>query len=305
MNQRELARAVDHPEPSGRDVTVVEVGPRDGLQNEPEVIPTRVKIAFVEALADAGFPVVEVTSFVNPKRVPQLADAAEVMIGMRHLPGVRYPVLVPNQRGLERALAVGVDAIALFAAATEDFSVANVGASIADTFDRFEPVVASARERGLWVRGYVSVAFGCPYTGKVPTAAVADVAARLLALGCDEICLADTIGVGTPVDTRNVLQSVLPFIAVERLGLHFHDTSGNALANVDEALTHGVRIFDAAAAGLGGCPFAPGAPGNLATERLIELLEDNGLRTGVSRERLGDAIALLEPYVPRIEQLRA
>ncbi len=195
-----------------------------------------------------------------------------------------------------------MDAIALFAAATEAFSEANVGASIVKTFDRFEPVVASARERGMWVRGYVSVAFGCPYSGEVSAAAVANVSARLVALGCDEICLADTIGVGTPRAMRDVLETVLPVISTEKLALHFHDTSGNALDNVEEALALGVRVFDAAAAGLGGCPFAPGAPGNLSTERLVERLTRHGLRTGVSLEHMREAVALLAPHVPRLER---
>jgi isopropylmalate/homocitrate/citramalate synthase len=302
MSQRQMPNAVDRAEPSDRDVTVVEVGPRDGLQNEPGVVPTDVKIAFIEALAGAGLPVVEATSFVNPKRVPQLADAAAVMTGIRRAQGVRYPVLVPNERGLVRALAAGVDAIALFAAATEAFSTANVGASITETFDRFEPVVASAREHGMWVRGYVSVAFGCPYSGEVPGAVVANVSARLVALGCDEICLADTIGVGTPRATREVLETVLPVVSTERLALHFHDTSGNALGNIEEALAQGIRVFDAAAAGLGGCPFAPGAPGNLSTERLVERLASHGLSTGVSLEHVREAVALLAPYVPRLER---
>jgi hydroxymethylglutaryl-CoA lyase len=264
-----------------------------------------VKVSFIDALAGAGLPVVEATSFVNPKRVPQLADAAEVIRGIRRVRGVRYPVLIPNERGLERALEVGVDAIALFAAATEAFSAANVGASIAETFDRFEPVAATARKRGMWIRGYVSVAFGCPYSGDVSAAEVAGVATRLLALGCDEICLADTIGVGTPATTRTILNTVLPIIPAKKLALHFHDTSGAALDNVDEALAHGVRIFDAAAAGLGGCPFAPGAPVNLATNRLVAHLEKHGLRTGVSLERLSEAVALLEPFVPKLERLSA
>jgi isopropylmalate/homocitrate/citramalate synthase len=292
-------------DPGDREVTIVEVGPRDGLQNEPAVIPTNVKIAFVDALADAGLPVVEVTSFVSPQRVPQLADAEDVLLGIRRLSGVRYPVLVPNLRGLERAIDAEAEAIALFAAATEAFSRANVGASIAETFDRFEPVVVEARQRGMWVRGYVSVAFGCPYEGAVTPGAVATVSERLLELGCDEICLADTIGDATPDSTSKLLRSVLPGTSIDRLALHFHDTSGNALANVEEALSAGVRIFDAAAGGLGGCPFAPGAPGNLATERLVGRLEERGVRTGVSREGVLEAGALLAPHVSRLMPLSA
>jgi isopropylmalate/homocitrate/citramalate synthase len=288
-----------------RDVTIVEVGPRDGLQNEPGVIPTDAKIAFIESLAAAGLPVVEATSFVNPKRVPQLADAAEVVTGIRRVPGVRYPVLVPNERGLERAIAAGADAIALFAAATEAFSTANVGASIAETFARFEPVASEARRRGMWIRGYVSVAFGCPFSGDVDPGSVASVGDRLLALGCDELCLADTIGSATPSSTNETLRTVLPGVPIDRLALHFHDTSGNALANVDEALSAGVRIFDGAAGGLGGCPFAPGAPGNLATERLVEHLDRRALASGVSARRVREAVAALTTHVPMLQPLSA
>jgi isopropylmalate/homocitrate/citramalate synthase len=281
-----------------RDAIVVEVGPRDGLQNESDRIPTAAKIAFVDALTDAGLPVIETTSFVNPKAVPQLADAAEVMTGIRRSSGTRYPVLVPNLRGLERALAANVDAIALFTAATEAFAAANVGTTIAGTFERFAPVVAAARERNLWVRGYVSVAFGCPYAGAVTPADVVPVAERLLALGCDEICLADTIGVATPASVRALLRAALPSLPAERLALHFHDTAGMALANVREGLAHEIRIFDAAAGGLGGCPFAPGAPGNLATEPLVDLLEGLGLRTGVDAAAVASAFAALAENLP-------
>ena len=265
-------------------MVVVEVGPRDGLQNETCSIPTNVKIAFVDALSDAGLPVIEVTSFVNPKAVPQLADAAEVMTGIQRANGTRYPVLVPNQRGFERALEAGADAIALFTSATEAFAQANVGTSIDGTFERFEPVVTAARQRGIWVRGYVSVSFGCPYSGAVGVRAVIDVAERLLRLGCDEVCLADTIGTATPDSVSDVLQAARTSIPIERLALHFHDTSGTALANVEQALELGVRIFDSAVGGLGGCPFAPGAPGNLGTERLIRRMEALGLRTGADAD---------------------
>src|SRR3954451_23816827 len=235
--------------PPQRDVVVVEVGPRDGLQNETSSIPTCVKIAFVDALTAAGLPVIEVTSFVNPKAVPQLADAAEVMTGIQRASGTRYPVLVPNQLGFERAVAAGADAIALFTSATEAFSRANVGASIDGTFERFEPVIDSARRRGIWVRGYVSVSFGCPYSGAVDARAVISVAERLLQLGCDEICLADTIGTATPDAVADALRAARPSIPVERLALHLHDTSGIALANVEQALELGVRIFDSAVGG--------------------------------------------------------
>ena len=286
--------------PPQRDVMIVEVGPRDGLQNEAVSIPTSVKIAFVDALTDAGIPVIEVTSFVNPKAVPQLADAAEVMTGIRRAHGTRYPVLVPNQRGLERALEAGVDAIALFTSATEAFAEANVGTSIAGTFERFQPLALDAHQRGLWVRGYVSVAFGCPYSGAVEAGAAISVTERLLELGCDEVCLADTIGTATPDSVRDTLRATQPSIPTDRLALHFHDTAGTALANVDEALDFGVRTFDSAAGGLGGCPFAPGAPGNLATERLIERVEALGLRTGTKPDAVVAALDVVRPYVPRL-----
>jgi hydroxymethylglutaryl-CoA lyase len=289
--------------PPSRDVTVVEVGPRDGLQNETSSIPTSVKIAFVDALTDAGLPVIEVTSFVNPKAVPQLADAAEVLAGIQRRDGTRYPVLVPNQQGFQRAVEASADAIALFTSATEAFCQANVGASIDGTFERFEQVVPSALERGIWVRGYVSVSFGCPYSGPVDLGTVIRVSERLLQLGCDEICLADTIGTATPDSVQETLEAARQSVPAEQLALHFHDTSGTALANVEEALELGVRTFDSAVGGLGGCPFAPGAPGNLSTERLVERLEGLGLSTGADSAALGDALELVRPHVPRLGSL--
>lgn len=283
-----------------RDVIVVEVGPRDGLQNEAQPVPTERKIAFVNALSAAGLPLIEATSFVNPRAVPQMADASEVMLGIARAPGVRYPVLVPNERGFERARAAGVDAIALFTAATDEFAQANVGTTIAGTFERFTPVIARAKAEGVWVRGYVSVAFGCPYAGPVSASAVAAVTGQLLAAGCDEICLADTIGVGTPAEVNAVLDAVSAFLPLSDLALHFHDTAGNALPNVEAALARGVRTFDSAAGGLGGCPFAPGAPGNLATESLLAFLQQAGLHTGVDLEAVRHATNLLRGYVPRL-----
>ena len=273
------------------EVRVVEVGPRDGLQNEPHLVPTAAKIAFINALADAGLTVVEATSFVNPKAVPQLADAADVMLGINRRPGVRYPVLVPNERGLQRALAANVSEIALFTSATDAFAQANVGTSIAGTFERFAPVAEQARAANVSVRGYVSVAFGCPYSGDVSADAVAEVTEKLFALGCDEVSIADTIGVATPDTVRNVLASVLPGLPLDQIALHFHDTGGLAIANVAAALEHGVAVFDAAAGGLGGCPFAPGAPGNLATEALIEFLANQGIETGVDVDQVRAAVA--------------
>ncbi|HEX5991100.1 MAG TPA: hydroxymethylglutaryl-CoA lyase [Thermomicrobiales bacterium] len=289
--------------PPQRDVLVVEVGPRDGLQNETSSIPTSVKIAFVDALTDAGLPVIEATSFVNPKAVPQLVDAAEVLTGIRRADGTRYPVLVPNQRGFQRAVEAGADAIALFTSATEAFCQANVGASIDGTFERFEQVVPSALERGIWVRGYVSVSFGCPYSGAVNISEVIRVAERLLQLGCDEVCLADTIGTATPDSVQETLEAARPSIPTEQLALHFHDTAGTALANVEEALELGVRTFDSAVGGLGGCPFAPGAPGNLSTERLVERIEALGLSTGADSVALAAALDVVRPHVPRLVSL--
>ena len=301
----EQGPAVKRVAADSRDVVVVEVGPRDGLQNEPIPVPTPVKIAFVDALTGAGLPVIEATSFVNPKAVPQLADADELMRGIVRRPGIRYPVLVPNERGYARARAAGVNAIALFTAATEEFAMANVGASIAGTFERFAPVVGAAAEDGAWIRGYVSVAFGCPYAGAVQARQAIAMAERLLEIGCDEICLADTIGVATPGSVREMLQAASSSLPIDRLGLHFHDTGGNALANVAEGLKYGVRIFDSAAGGLGGCPFAPGAPGNLATEELVAMLEQSGLRTGVDVEAVASATSLLRPYVTRLGSVPA
>ncbi len=272
-------------------VTVVEVGPRDGLQNEAVAVPLDAKVAFVDALAAAGVAAVEATSFVNPKLVPQLADATDLMRRIDRRPGVRCLALVPNERGYDRAREAGVDAIALFTAATDTFAQANVGTTIDGTFERFAPVAARARTDSVWMRGYVSVAFHCPYAGPVAPDALPPIVSRLLDLGCDEICLADTIGRAEPGEVKRALDAVFSVCPAERLALHFHDTSGNALDNVDAGLAAGVRVFDGAAGGLGGCPFAPGAPGNLATESLVAHLARHGYRTGVDREALMAAVA--------------
>lgn len=283
----------------------MEVGPRDGLQNESAPIPTPVKIAFIDALTASGLSVIEATSFVNPKAVPQLADAGEVMNGITRAAATRYPVLVPNDKGLHRALDAGAREIALFTSATEEFARANVGTSIAGTFERFAPVVSAARERGIWVRGYVSVAFGCPYSRIVKPRQVVEVVERLTALDCDEICLADTIGSGSPEMVRFIVSAALEAIPIERLALHFHDTSGQALRNIDEGLEQGVRIFDSAAGGLGGCPFAPGSPGNLATESLLRHLHGLGMTTGVDLDRVASAVEVVKPYIPRLQPASA
>ncbi len=280
--------------------TVTEVGPRDGLQNEKEVVPADAKVAFVEALADAGLKEIEVSSFVSPKWVPQLADAEEVFRCLRPREGVVYSALVPNGKGLERALACGVRKVAVFTAATETFSRKNVNASVAETIDRFRPVAEAARSAGVPVRGYVSTAFGCPYEGPVDPAAAARVCRDLLDLGCVEVSVGDTIGVATPC---RVLEGLAALEAAgvprERTALHFHDTRGTALANVLAALQAGYSSFDSSAGGLGGCPFAPGAGGNLATEDLLYLLEGLGIATGVSLEGVRVASRAMEAALGR------
>ena len=269
------------------DVRIYEVGPRDGLQNEATPISTDAKLRFIDLLADAGLREIEASSFVSPRAIPQLADADELMARLERRPGVRYPVLVPNQRGLERAEAAGVDAVCVFTAASEEFTAHNINMSIAASIEAFRPVVDTARERGWWSRGYVSTAFGCPYQGAVDEAAVVDVAHRLLGLGVDEVSIGDTIGVAGPADVRRVVGALLAAgIGADRMAMHFHDTRGTALANVSAALELGIRCFDASTGGTGGCPYAPGAAGNLATEDLVYLLEREGLRHGVDLDRL-------------------
>jgi len=274
-------------------VTVVEVGPRDGLQNEAAIVPTAAKVRFIELLAAAGLPVVEATSFVHPAAVPQLADADQVLPAIARRPGVRYPVLVPNMRGMERAVAAGADAVAVFTAASEAFAQANIRMTIAESLEAFAPVLATARAAGMWTRGYVSTAFGCPYQGEVDPAAVADVAVALAELGCDQISVGDTIGVAEPDDVSRVLLPLLERLPAERLALHLHDTRGRAIDNAAAGLQLGITTFDASASGLGGCPFAPGAPGNLATETLVAWLHDLGIETGVDEPALLEASAYI------------
>jgi isopropylmalate/homocitrate/citramalate synthase len=274
-------------------VTVVEVGPRDGLQNEPVLVDAATKIRFVEALADGGLPVVEVTSFVRPDLVPQLADADVVLRGIHRRPGVRYPVLVPNLRGLERALAAGADAIAVFTAASEPFAQANIGMTIEQSLEAFAPVLDRAGQEGAWRRGYVSTAFGCPYQGAVDPDVVVSVTARLLDLGCDEVSIGDTIGVAVPEQVTAVVGRLLDDAPAERLALHLHDTGSRALNNVAAGLDLGIATFDSSAGGLGGCPFAPGAPGNLATGDLLALLDSLGIEHGVDAAAVAAAVALI------------
>jgi isopropylmalate/homocitrate/citramalate synthase len=277
-----------------REVVIVEVGPRDGLQNEQGIVPTDAKVAFIEALAATGLRVVEATSFVSPRAIPQLADADEVFPRIRRHPDVRYPVLVPNERGLDRAEAAGADAVAVFTAASDAFTRANIGMSIEESLAAFAPVLTRAGAAGWWRRGYISTAFGCPYAGDVATHQVVDVALSLLDLGCDELSIGDTIGVAHPDDVRRVVAALLERIPADRLALHLHDTYGRALANVEAGLELGIRRFDSSAGGTGGCPYAPGAPGNLATEALCELLDRLGFAHGVDAGAVADAAAVIK-----------
>lgn len=273
------------PEPLDRRVRIYEVGPRDGLQNEAALVPTAVKAHFIKLLTDAGLREIEATSFVAPRAIPQLADADDLMASLSRRPGVRYPGLVPNARGLARAEAAGVDAIAVFTAATDAFTTANIGMTVTESIDAFRPVLARARELGWWRRAYVSTAFGCPYSGRVDPQAAVDVGRRLLDLGVDEICFGDTIGVGVPDQVAELVsRAEAGGIPVERQAYHFHDTRGTALANVAMGLAAGIRTFDASTGGTGGCPYAPGAAGNLATEDLVYLLDASGWEHGVSLE---------------------
>jgi len=267
-------------------VRILEVGPRDGLQNEPETVPTATKVAFVDALAGSGLTRIEVSAFVSPRWVPQMADASEVFAGIRRRPGTTYSALVPNLRGLDRAVAAGADEVAVFAAASEQFSRRNINQTIEDSLATYAEVAAAARDRRLRVRAYLSTAFGCPYEGAVDPRRVVALAGRLLELGAYEVAISDTIGVAHPGQVRALLPRLLDTLPVESIALHFHDTRGTALANVLAALDLGVRAFDASAGGLGGCPFAPGATGNLATEDLIYMLDGLGLETGVDLKAL-------------------
>jgi hydroxymethylglutaryl-CoA lyase len=273
-------------------VEIVEVGPRDGLQNEPGFVPTARKVALVDALSACGFSRIEAASFVRPDRVPQMADGAAVLAAIARPPGVRFVALVPNLRGYAAARAAGADAVAVFAAATEAFSRANLGTGIAESLERLAAVAAAAQADGLPLRGYVSCVTDCPYEGAVAPAAVARVAAALAAMGAAEVSLGETLGRGRPAAVAAMLDAVLAELPAGRLAGHFHDTAGGALANVAVALGRGLRVFDASAGGLGGCPFAPGAAGNLASERLADWLAAEGWESGIDRGRLAAAAAL-------------
>ncbi|MFG1187225.1 hydroxymethylglutaryl-CoA lyase [Xanthobacter aminoxidans] len=270
-------------------VRIVEVGPRDGLQNEPGIVPLDAKVALIDALADAGLKMIEAGSFVSPKWVPQMADTAEVLGAINRRAGVRYTVLAPNLKGLELALACGIEEVAVFTAASEAFTQKNINCTIAESLERFTPLIDLARARGVAVRGYVSCALGCPYQGEVPVAKVVEVSEALTAMGCYEVSVSDTIGVGTPDKAQAVTGAVAERIGLERTAIHFHDTYGQALANVLACLDIGVASVDSAVAGLGGCPYARGASGNLATEDLVYMLNGLGIETGVDLDRLAAA----------------
>jgi hydroxymethylglutaryl-CoA lyase len=270
-------------------VRVVEVGPRDGLQNEAKTVPVETKVALIEALAEAGLTGIEAGSFVSPKWVPQMATTAEVLARLHRKAGVGYPVLVPNLKGLEQALSCSVEEIAVFGAASETFSQRNINCSIEESFARFAPVVEQALAAGLKVRGYVSCVLGCPYEGEIDPDAVVRVAGRLYAMGCYEVSLGDTIGTGTPLKARRLIEKVAAEIPLDHIALHFHDTYGQALANIFACLELGVSVIDSAVAGLGGCPYARGATGNVATEDVVYMLDGMGVETGIDLGALAEA----------------
>jgi hydroxymethylglutaryl-CoA lyase len=269
-------------------VRIVEMGPRDGLQNERAEVPTAVKVELIERLADAGLPAVEATAFVSPKWIPQMADHAEVLERIRRKPGVSYPVLTPNLKGFEAARAAGATEVAIFAAASESFSRKNINCSIAESLERFKPVALESKKYDIKVRGYVSCVLGCPYEGEIAPARAADVAAKLYEMGCYEVSLGDTIGTGTPGKTKALIEACAQRMPLDRLAGHYHDTYGQALANIYASLEMGVATFDASVAGLGGCPYAKGATGNVATEDVVYMLHGLGIRTGIDLEKLVD-----------------
>ncbi|HAJ18597.1 MAG TPA: hydroxymethylglutaryl-CoA lyase [Rhodospirillaceae bacterium] len=280
-------------------VRIVEMGPRDGLQNEKAAVSTEDKVHLIHLLNQTGLPAIEVGSFVSPKWVPKMADSGLVFDRIEKLPGISYPMLTPNMKGLEAALAHNVQEVAVFAAASESFSQRNINCSIADSIDRFTDVCRQALDAGLKVRGYISCVLGCPYEGRIAPQAVADVADRLFRLGCYEISLGDTIGTGTPVETRALIQAVSQKVPMDQIAGHFHDTYGQALANIWASLDCGVRTFDASIGGLGGCPYAKGATGNVATEDVVYSFMQSGVETGIDMERLLDAVEYAAKMVGR------
>jgi len=286
-------------------VTIYEVGPRDGLQNEKQNIPTDVKVAFINKLSSAGFRAIEATSFVSPKWVPQLADAPEVMRRIERRPGVAYPVLTPNLKGVENAIKAGAQHVAIFGAASEAFSKKNINCSVDESLKRFEEVVAAAKKAGVQVRGYVSCVVGCPYSGKVDPKAAAAVAGALDAMGCYEVSMGDTTGVGTPASVSRMFEETLKVVPAQRLAAHMHDTYGQAVANILASLQLGVRVIDSSVAGLGGCPYAKGASGNVATEDVVYLLDGLGIRHGLDLDAILDAGAFICAALGRPSQSKA
>lgn len=290
-------------------VRIVEVGPRDGLQNETTAVPTQTKIALINQLSATGLKTIEATAFVSAKWVPQMADNAEVMAGIAREPGVSYPVLVPNLKGFERAMQAGATEVAVFAAASESFSQKNINCSIAESLDRFGPVMEAARRNSIRVRGYISCVLGCPYQGEIPVQSVAAVAEQLLTMGCYEISLGDTIGVGTPGRAQALFDTVAECVPREKLAGHFHDTYGQALANILASLERGIAIFDSSVAGLGGCPYARGASGNVSTEDVLYMLCGLGIETGIDLDAVIDtgrfiSAALGRPPASKVSQAK-
>jgi len=285
-------------------VEIVEVGPRDGLQNESSWVPTEIKIELIDKLAQSGIKTIEAASFVSPKWIPQMKDSSEVMDGIPKKPGVRYPVLTPNLKGLERALQAGAEEVAVFAAASEAFSQKNINCSISESIERFRPLIHEAVASGITVRGYISCVMGCPYQGKVDTEKVADLAETMSNMGCREISLGDTIGIGTPLQAQNLVKTVNQCVPLDQIALHFHDTRGQALANLYACLELGVSVIDSSVAGLGGCPYAKGASGNVATEDVLYMLDGMGIKTGIDAEKLLDAVQFISKSLDRPPQSR-
>jgi hydroxymethylglutaryl-CoA lyase len=280
-------------------VRIIEMGPRDGLQNEKTPVSVEARIAFVEALVAAGLPTVEVGAFVSPKAIPQMASSDQVLRGIGHVRGAEFHVLVPNEKGYDAARAAGAQVVSVFAAASEGFSRANINCSVAESIERFKPVLARAKADGVRVRGYISCVLGCPFDGEIKPKAVADLARTLADLGCYEISLGDTIGVGTPLKAKQMLRAVAAEVPADRLAMHFHDTYGQALANLYAGMDEGVRVIDSAAGGLGGCPYAPGATGNVATEDVVYMLEGMGVATGVDMGKLVAATNTITSLIGR------
>ena len=287
-----------------KKIQIVEVGPRDGLQNEKEWVRTETKIALIEKLAEAGITKIETASFVSPKWVPQMRDAFEVLSGIERRSGVTYSVLTPNLKGFERAMEAGTTEVAVFGAASEAFSQKNINCSISESVERFRPVVAAAQKNRIRVRGYISCVLGCPYQGEVPVDMVVNLAAQMSEMGCSEISLGDTIGIGTPMQAKNMMESVAEKVPLSNLALHFHDTRGQALANIYACLELGVSVIDASVSGLGGCPYAKGAAGNVATEEVVYMLHGMGIETGIDLEKLIETGRFISDAVGRMPQSR-